>query len=90
MKKQLLEDCQRLHMRQVSAAIPKNATSLILDVGKGQLEVIGRLTNLNNGYRYYFLCPKCSKPYESLFISDFGSWLCRVCTGAVYASTRTK
>ncbi len=88
MKKQLLEDCQRLHIRDVRDAIPKGAVSAQLEVGTEGIQAIGRLTNLRNGYRYCFLCPKCSKPYESLYKSDFGEWLCRECIGLVYASTR--
>ncbi len=88
MKKQVLEFCQRLRISEVRAAIPPKTTSAILSIGTQEVNVIGRLTNLRNGYRYYFICPKCSNPYENLFMADFGLWVCRVCLGVVYASTR--
>ncbi len=78
MKKLLIENCQRLHIRDVGFTIPKGAVGAVLDIGKEEIKVIGRLTNLRNGYRYFFLCPVCLKPYESLFMADFGGWLCRL------------
>lgn len=74
----------------MKAAIPPKATRAILLIGTQEVNVIGRLTNLRNGYRYCFLCPQCSKPFESLFMADFGHWVCRVCVGGVYASTRVR
>jgi hypothetical protein len=87
MKKQILERCHRLHIRDVSAAIPYNATALILDIGKEQLNITGRLTNLKNGYRYFFLCPQCHKPFESLYRRDYSVLLCRYCLGLIYATS---
>lgn len=88
MPKHLLERCQRLHISEVQDAIPSKATSAVLELNTQEVAVIGRPTNLRNGYRYCFLCPKCDKPYESLYAVDLGSWQCRLCIGAVYASTR--
>jgi hypothetical protein len=88
MRKHLVETCKRLHVQDVKAAIPPRAVSALLNVGSQEIAVIGRLTNLRNGYRYCFLCPQCGGAYESLYAADFGLWLCRVCVGAVYASTR--
>lgn len=88
MRKPLLEYCQRLWVGDVKDAIPLHATSAILTVGMQEIGVIGRLTNLRNGYRYCFLCPECGKAYESLYAIDLGSWRCRLCVGLVYASTR--
>lgn len=88
MRKPVLENCQRLHIRDVKPAIPRGATSAALQVGVEELSLIGRLTNLKNGHRYFFLCNSCGKPYESLFSSNFSRWKCRACIGAVYASTR--
>lgn len=90
MKKQLLENCQRLHIRDLHSAIPKGAVTMTLEIGTEEIQVIGRLTNLHNGYRYCFLCPKCHKPHESLCMAYFGGWVCRVCAGVVYASTMKK
>ncbi len=87
MKKQLLENCQRLHIGLLKDAIPKRATAVTFEIGTQAIGVIGRLTNLRNGYRYCFICPRCSRSYENLFKADFGRWLCRVCNDAVYAST---
>jgi hypothetical protein len=86
MQKQTLEHCQKLHIRDVRAAIPHRAMRFILQVGHQELGVIGRLTNLKNGYRYFFLCSSCEKPYESLYRKDFGGYECRECLGLVYAS----
>ena len=69
-------------------AIPSKATSTILEVDTQEVAVVGRLTNLRNGYRYFFLCSECGKAFESLYAADLGPWRCRVCIGAVYASTR--
>lgn len=88
MRKHLLESCQILRVRDVKGAIPSHATSAILTIGAQEIGVVGRLTNLRNGYRYCFACPECGKAYESLYTADLGSWRCRVCVGAVYASTR--
>ena len=88
MRKYLIETCQRLRVHDVKGAIPACATSVVLTIGTEEIAIIGRVTNLHNGYRYCFLCPQCGKPYESLYAADLGSWLCRLCVGAVYASTR--
>lgn len=88
MRKPLLENCQRLRISDVKAAIPLRAASATLDIGPQEIGVIGRLTNLKNGYRYSFLCPQCGRAFESLYRTDLGSWLCRACVGAVYASSR--
>ncbi|TSC57255.1 MAG: hypothetical protein Greene041662_1014 [Candidatus Peregrinibacteria bacterium Greene0416_62] len=88
MRKPLLENCQRLRISDVKGAIPGNSTGAVLEVGSQELSIIGRLTNLGNGFRYCFLCPECRRPYESLYSADLGSWQCRRCVGAVYASTR--
>jgi len=90
MRKPLLEQCGRLLIRDVKAVIPKNAVTAILEIGTQEIGVTGKLTNLHNGYRYCFLCPQCSKSFESLFMSDFGGWVCRACIGAVYKSTRVR
>ncbi len=88
MRKPLLEHCQNLHIRDVKGAIPLRAVSAVLDIGTQEIGVVGKLTNLSNGYRYYFLCPQCHVRFESLYATDLGTWRCRVCVGAVYASTR--
>ena len=90
MNSPILERCQRLRISEVKGAIPPKATSAILRIATQEINVSGRLTNLRNGYRYCFLCPKCSRQYESLFMSDFGRWVCRMCIGGVYASTRKR
>ena len=88
MRKPLLENCQRLRVAELKSAIPPKATTAVLEIGKQEVVVIGKLTNLRNGYRYCFLCPECGRAYESLYAADLGAWCCRVCVGAVYASTR--
>ena len=88
MPKHLLERCQRLHISEVQGAIPSKATSAVLELNTQEVAIIGRPTNLRNGYRYCFRCPQCCKAYESLYAVDLGAWRCRVCVGAVYASTR--
>jgi ribosomal protein L37AE/L43A len=88
MRKHLIERCQRLRIEDVKGVIPSQAASAILTLGTQEVAVIGRITNLHNGHRYCFVCPQCGKAYESLYAADFSLWLCRVCVGAVYASTR--
>lgn len=88
MRKPLLENCEQLRISDVKEAIPSLAISATLECDGQDVAVIGRMTNLRNGYRYCFLCPECGKAVESLYVADLGSWRCRLCIGAVYASTR--
>lgn len=88
MRKPLLEACQRLRVSDVKEAIPFRAVSATLELGDQEVAVLGRVTNLGNGLRYCFSCPLCGKAVESLYAADLGTWQCRVCVGAVYASTR--
>lgn len=90
MRKPLVEECERLRICDVRAAIPKNAIEATLEIGEHEVRVVGRITNLKNGYRYCFVCYECKRPYESLFRTDFGQFSCRNCTGIVYCSTRKK
>ncbi len=90
MRKPLIEQCEKLHISDVKDAIPKNALEVTLEVGSQALHVIGKLTNLKNGYRYYFLCNGCGRPYEALYSANFAPYTCRKCLGGVYASTRKK
>ncbi len=85
MRRPILEQCDRLTIRQVREAIPKNAVAATLRVGEQEIAAIGRLTNLQNGYRYFFLCPRCGKPHESLFRRDLSTWGCPECLDLVYA-----
>ncbi len=87
----LVEQTERLHIRDVQAAIPLGATSAILQIegnfGVQELQIIGQLTNLKNGYRYYLVCGECGKGYLSLHRRDFGQYACRSCLGLLYASS---
>jgi hypothetical protein len=85
MHRPIVELCRRLHVREVKAAIPHRALRARLDLNQQQVEVIGRLTNLKNGYRYFFLCPCCGKPHEALYCADFSDYRCRECAGLLYA-----
>lgn len=87
MKKPILEQSECLTIRQVKAAIPEDALSVVLEIGMQQIGVRGRLTNLQNGYRYCFLCPQCARPVESLYRRDFSLFCCRRCQGLLYASS---
>lgn len=87
MTKPLLEQTDRLQIRQIKAAIPRGTVSVTLEVGNEAIQAIGRLTNLKNGYRYFFLCPSCQKPCESLYRRYFSSLRCRTCQGLLYASS---
>ncbi len=90
MRRTVLECCQRLHISDVKEAIPKGSTAVELAVGEGTLHLIGKLTNLGNGYRYFFLCPLCERPFESLYRKDFGGYACRECLNLIYRSSRTR
>ena len=87
----LLEQCQRLHIRDVQAAIPQSSLSAVLQIESGfgveDVQVVGKLTNLHNGYRYYFVCPRCAAHYMSLYRKDFGQLACRECLGLLYSSS---
>lgn len=89
-KKLIIENCDRLNISDIKSAIPANATFATLEIGTQILQVIGKLTNLKNGFRYYFLCNDCGKPYEALYSANFAPYKCRNCIGGVYASTRKK
>ena len=87
-RKPTIEQCQRIHIRDVKEAIPHNALEVTIEVGTQEVRVVGKLTNLKNGYRYFFICGGCDKLYESMYCSDFSLYVCRNCLGCVYASTR--
>ncbi len=86
----ILETCPRLHIRQVKAAIPAHALSATLQIGSQDVCTVAKLTNLRNGYRYYFRCPRCGTRRETLFRCDFSVFQCRVCLDLVYASSMKK
>ncbi|MFH1011697.1 MAG: hypothetical protein V1784_10750 [bacterium] len=86
MRKLLIEQCERLCIRDVQALIPTNAVSAVLQVGMQEIAVRGSFTNLKNGYRYHWLCPQCGCPHETLYRRDMGAWGCRVCLGLGYGS----
>ena len=92
MKKLLVEQCDRLNICDVRDAIPKNALEATLEIGGQEMRIVGRITNLKNGYRYCFICSSCERPYESLYRTDFSQWACRNCSqngiGLNYLSTR--
>jgi len=90
MRKHLIEDCDKLSIRDLKAVIPKNVTEITLEVGSQNIIIVGRLTNLKNGYRYFIVCSQCEKPYVALYRTDLGQFECRNCVGLVYCSTRTK
>ncbi|OIO55544.1 hypothetical protein AUJ46_01080 [Candidatus Peregrinibacteria bacterium CG1_02_54_53] len=87
MRKPILEQCDRLHIGDVRAAIPNQAIGAVLQVGSQAIKVVGRVTNLKNGYRYFFLCADCQELFESLYSTDFGHFKCRNCLGLMYASS---
>lgn len=87
----LIERADRLCIRDVQAAIPKSSLAATLQLegrfGVQDLQIAGMLTNLKNGYRYYFICPRCDEAYSSLYRQDFGQYACRRCLGLFYASS---
>lgn len=87
----LVERTDRLCIRDVQAAIPQHALAVTLQLegrfGLQDVQVVGVLTNLRNGYRYYFLCPECNQAFLSLYRQDFGQYACRRCLGLFYASS---
>lgn len=87
----LIERADALCIRDVQAAIPQNSLSTILQLegrfGLQDVQVVGKLTNLRNGYRYYFLCPQCDQAFITLYRQDFGQYACRRCLGLLYASS---
>ena len=74
----LIERADRLCIRDVQAAIPKSSVAVTLQFeGRSaaqEILVIGRLTNLQNGYRYYFVCPECQETFMNLYRRDFGRY----------------
>ena len=87
----LIERAETLTIHHVRAAIPDSSIAATLQLegrfGVQELQVIGRLTNLQNGYRYYFICPQCQETFMNLYRRDFGQYACRKCIGLLYASS---
>lgn len=87
----LVERSDRLRIRDVQAAIPQCSLAATLQLegrfGLQEVQVVGKLTNLGNGYRYYFLCPQCDEAFINLYRQDFGQYACRRCLGLFYASS---
>lgn len=87
----LIERADRLCIRDVQAAIPFGALTATVQIegsfGIQELYIFAKRTNLDNGYRYYLLCPQCQKAYLSLYRRDFGQYACRNCLGLLYASS---
>jgi ribosomal protein L37AE/L43A len=87
----LVERTDRLRIRDIQAAIPRYSLAATLQLegrfGLQEVQVVGRLTNLRNGYRYFFLCPQCNQAFINLFRQDFGQYACRRCLGLFYASS---
>ncbi len=90
-KASLIERAEKLTIHDVRAAIPDFSIGAILQLegrfGIQELQVSGMLTNLRNGYRYYFLCPRCDQAFLNLYRQDCGQYACRRCLGLLYASS---
>jgi len=86
----ILEECPRLRLRDVRAAIPPRALSATLQIGNQEVSVTSLRANLGDGYLYYFLCPSCGARRESLFRADLSDYCCRSCLGIQYASVMKK
>lgn len=89
--KPLVEDALSLHIRDVREKIPAKAVAATLDLFCGvhvqEQPIVGRLTNLRNGYRHFFICTRCHRTFEILYCTLSGAWTCRNCAGLVYASS---
>lgn len=87
----LVEHTERLTVHDVLAAIPQGVASITMQIeggfGMQEIQVVGRLTNLRNGYRYYLVCGECGRTYLSLYRHNFGQYACRNCLGLLYASS---
>lgn len=86
----ILEECPRLRLRDVRAAIPPRALGATLLIGDQEVSVTSLRANLGEGYLYYFLCPACGARRESLFLADLSDFRCRDCLGIQYASVMKK
>ncbi len=89
----LVEQCQALHVSEVLPYLSRINLRLIqtyLDApGYPSLVLIPRRGGLFK--KWYFACPRCRRPYETLYIppeSRRADWRCRKCWSLVYASQR--
>lgn len=91
MSKLILEHCHRLHIRDLKAVIPPRAIRAEVELESGDdtetVRIIGKLTNLKNGYRHYLRCNRCERAQMILYRRDFGELACRCCLDLVYASS---
>lgn len=86
----ILEECPRLRLRDVRAAIPPRALGATLQIGDQDVIVVSHPANLGCGLIYYFVCPECGARRESLFRADLSDYRCRSCLGIQYASVMKK
>lgn len=87
MRSLLVEHAWQVHIKDMVHAIPTNTIAATITIGSQELEIVGRITNLKNGYRYFFLCPSCGYSHEYLYQKDFSLLACRVCHGLKYSSS---
>ena len=89
----LVEQCQTLHVSQVLPYLHRLNLKLIDTYLTLSTHPCLRVVPRPGGpfKKWYFRCPRCQRPYETLYIPPAGrphDWRCRVCWGLVYASQR--
>lgn len=89
--KSLVEDTPSMRIGDVRTAIPSGALAATIEVffqeEAQEVQVIGRLTNLRNGYLYSFVCVRCQCRFRILYQGFRGEWQCRGCAELIYASS---
>ena len=89
----LVEQCQALHVSEVLPYLHRLNLKLIDTYLTLSTHPYLRVVPRRGGpfKKWYFQCPWCRRPYETLYIPPAGrpnGWRCRVCWGLVYASQR--
>ena len=90
MHKQLISDCRQIAIEDIRHQIPKHSIGLVCTVNNQPIYIVGVPTNLNNGYRQFFLCPQCGNKHMKLYEYELSGLACRKCLDLDYSSSLKK
>ncbi len=89
----VVEQCEALHVSEVLPYLHPLNHALIETWWSPPTHPSLRLVPRRGGpfKKWYFACPRCWRPYETLYVPPGGrpeDWRCRVCWDLIYASQR--
>lgn len=86
----LTDQCKKIPIKEVVDFLKENLKHQILEID-GQTVAITVKPSGNNGYRYWFTCPVCSKPFGILFKHPVSNEMaCRKCLKLRYRKCAKK